>query len=1574
MDRCIICSKFGAGLSQCQDIESWQRLYRAAELRKYQPILELSTSQDEYPTTPVKYHRACRKDFVNQKSLDNLSKSDLTVEGADEAGESTQRRRSVRKHPSTSTSSGVLPDHCVFCKKAKYKAGSKTREKLRSVQEFRADNTVRKSASLHLEQQTNMSSVAEEVIAICAKDLISSEAKYHSSCYTAFTKIAYSSQGAAVVMGDQDSDDGSKLNLVHEAVFSFCDVLISEPRVIEFREIRKVMANEAAKLGFSISQSQYKNLLRVVSNKFPELEFINYQQNKVLVYPSTIKLETLVVENYELQCEPDGNEKTVMGVAKLLHGAIDNHSMEMPWPPDVNDLKPEKVKCYIPEILDTFCTVLISGQSKECDRSKSNRTLRLKNSLAQDIIYAASNGSKRPPKSVLFPAVVKAICNNTEVIKLINQCGHGISYNLIEEIETEYALKAINEQALNRVLIPEECACTAGEVPSVALMVADNIDNLECTVTGAGTSHRVNSILVLKRKAEDIEDEVEGIEEPQQLPGNHVAKRKCRRALSSDIVTREIPDYYGGTRCGPGVLSHIQYLGVSSSYAERTKKLRLQYLVWVEMRKLATHPLLLVPGWTGFNIKIRDQIVVIESTIGYLDTVDSPATDLKTAYEVLCRGCEIKERLKLKAVACVFDQAFYAKAMEVYWKQKAQFQGIVIMMGGFHLLMTLLAIIGSRFGDAGLRDIAIQSEVIAEGSIDSVLNGKHYNRAMRFHKITYEAIARLLLDEFEASLDGEIIADMMKKEKDKLSQLKLNLCQEEYECATASQEIRNWESAFDDYVSNIRENGSDLAKFWLSYLDLCELLFNLIYATRTGSWELYLSCVEEVIPWTFAYNRHHYAKYLVPYIADMRALPEVMPDVYAAFVQGHFSVQMSKNNPFGQNEADKTIENTINRDCKTSGGYIGFSSNFAATQRWVLNNSRRSSYRRVMWEHLSQDHEGSKSVHNDLTPARIKADAEAVTRVVDVLQNVLRNPWDKESELTSLSTGLAATTEIRDDLLQAKSKGQVACKEFVMARCSQNPTCGFFDTLKKMKLKSFKDLQAVTKVRIKDAVLPIRLDRAVFVRMALIGQVRKIDMKTVFSFPLGPLPWALADPYGFPRKTPKASFAVQLEKGIHVTDRYPDNAATIFDGMAVLQKFKPPRGATFSVVAEKLFDFLTSNTSRRVDVVFDIYKDMSIKNAERSKRSSAASQGVTYRNILPGYQVKNWSSLLSVSANKTELVRFLVEEWKQKKYREKLNAKTFYVTSQQDCWKLTAQAASLVPELQSTQEEADTRMLLHAKHAGRCVIQSDDTDVFLLLLGHAHALEKCFLKRGTRNKCRIIDLTLVTHKLKNLTAPGIQAEDVLDSLIGFHALTGCDSVSAFSLKGKWRPLQKVMKNKKFVEAMQDIGKCWTVAGTTFAAIEEFVCSMYGKSGTSVNNLRYELHCAKGGKIEPDALPPCQSSLRLHVSRANYQAAIWRRALQASPEVPPPVGHGWTVDETNHLTFEWLGSKSAPEEVLELLSCTCRRTCVVETCCCLKAGLRCTEMCNVACNNMNDDEELDEIGYENDDDDDDEDHE
>ena len=146
----------------------------------------------------------------------------------------------------------------------------------------------------------------------------------------------------------------------------------------------------------------------------------------------------------------------------------------------------------------------------------------------------------------------------------------------------------------------------------------------------------------------------------------------------------------------------------------------------------------------------------------------------------------IKERLKLKSIVCVFDQAIYAKAVEIIWKKMDQLKACVIMLGIFHLLMMYLRIIGKRFKDAGLRDVLVQSEIVAEDSIERVLTGKMYSRAVRCYKLMYEALMRLLIDTFHSDMEGN--KEKMSTQNEallKINELHQSLKQEKFE------EIRN---------------------------------------------------------------------------------------------------------------------------------------------------------------------------------------------------------------------------------------------------------------------------------------------------------------------------------------------------------------------------------------------------------------------------------------------------------------------------------------------------------------------------------------------------------------------------------------------------------------------------------------------------------------------------------------------------------------------------------------------------------------------------------------------------------------
>ena len=132
------------------------------------------------------------------------------------------------------------------------------------------------------------------------------------------------------------------------------------------------------------------------------------------------------------------------------------------------------------------------------------------------------------------------------------------------------------------------------------------------------------------------------------------------------------------------------------------------YSMWIILRKDGNIPH--IPSWTGFFIDLNKNLTIEKSNIGYLDCLDAPATEMSTIYYMMERSLKIKDLLNLKSIVCVYDQAIYAKVHQIKCKEPEKFKAMFIMMGTFHIILTFLAVIASRFKDAGLRDILIQSK------------------------------------------------------------------------------------------------------------------------------------------------------------------------------------------------------------------------------------------------------------------------------------------------------------------------------------------------------------------------------------------------------------------------------------------------------------------------------------------------------------------------------------------------------------------------------------------------------------------------------------------------------------------------------------------------------------------------------------------------------------------------------------------------------------------------------------------------------------------------------------------------
>ena len=741
-----------------------------------------------------------------------------------------------------------------------------------------------------------------------------------------------------------------------------------------------------------------------------------------------------------------------------------------------------------------------------------------------------------------------------------------------------------------------------------------------------------------------------------------------------------------------------------------------RYLTWILLRKLSNPQV--IPSWTGFNI-LSSENGGNKSYVGFLQCLDAPATELSTVNYILEQCVIIKEQLKLKSIVCVCDQALYAKAAEIKWKEAQKFEQVVLMMGPFHLLMMYLGVIGLRYRDAGLRDVAIQSEILADGSADRALNGKMYNRAVRVHKLFFEALHRILLEKFLEE-QQESIKHLVDEINLSLIDLAKDINGENIDAFEDSDSFRNFVMLFIDFKEKLKGD-SDLAKFWLIYLDMVELLLNTIFSLRSGSWHLYVECMRDIVPWTFAYDRFNYSRYLTAHLGEMLALEENHPFVYNEFCKGNFTIQMSDTKRFARMEADKVIETTINKDMKGRGGIIGFSTNQGCVDRWTINASYRASLRGFLHEALTVKPKNYS--HPDINPARIMKDEASVQSIVDTYLLKFMNPFST-SELISVSTGMIATPKLINDTNNAYQYGAERMASFIEDRLTNDAQKGVFDAIKKLKLSTFASLNKSVHVSVKDKILTVKADRNLFGRIAIISQARNISLKEVFCYPLGPFPLALSGCIGELKKTNKAVLAKEVERGVLHVQTYPPHSCHIFDGMSLVQKARDVNSKTFGELAGNMLSqvlAITKNSSR-VDVVFDVYRPVSIKNAERIRRATSS---IEIRNIVPDHPIKQWNHFLSSSSNKNELIKFLVQYWQQDKCMQRVQKGSvdLYMTCGETCYRIFNGTCTLVTALECTQEEADTRMLLHAKHASSSchsiIIHTPDTDVLVISIAFA---------------------------------------------------------------------------------------------------------------------------------------------------------------------------------------------------------------------------------------------------------------
>jgi len=163
---CIFeCNDSDPQLNSPQDHASWERLLKAAEIRKHPGILKIAATARGTEIPHILYHKRCRSLFVRKRDLDAIEIGKSAKPDEPAASKELNRRQS--SVGVTASSSRVYEPVCIFCMKtSKYLANSNTRESLVQCVELRSDKTVRQAA---------VEKGDSSMIAITSRDLVAAE-------------------------------------------------------------------------------------------------------------------------------------------------------------------------------------------------------------------------------------------------------------------------------------------------------------------------------------------------------------------------------------------------------------------------------------------------------------------------------------------------------------------------------------------------------------------------------------------------------------------------------------------------------------------------------------------------------------------------------------------------------------------------------------------------------------------------------------------------------------------------------------------------------------------------------------------------------------------------------------------------------------------------------------------------------------------------------------------------------------------------------------------------------------------------------------------------------------------------------------------------------------------------------------------------------------------------------------------------------------------------------------------------------------------------------------------------------
>ena len=436
--------------------------------------------------------------------------------------------------------------------------------------------------------------------------------------------------------------------------------------------------------------------------------------------------------------------------------------------------------------------------------------------ICQDILYCSSHGRLKTPKHTGLAMSVHHLTGSKQIIAMLNRLGHCVSYDETQILDTSLASEVMLKSSEYGVVIPS--IIRSGPFIQAA---ADNLDFTEETLDGKHTTH-VTTLVLYQRGH---------FSESVSTTRQKLTSEK-KKSLQNPRAHTEAYTY---SSLGKKPSMKLNNYKLNKEWFKHNHSLHNTTcdmdLAWVLLRLCPTtlfevelNPVheeqeQIVPSWSGFNALVNPSCP-LKHSIGYCPIIEGTPTEYSTVYTVMKTVKKMMESLNQKESIITFDLAIYCKAKEIQMRNESEFENTIVRLGGFHIALNYLAVIGKRYENSGLEELMIESGVYGSCTTEALLKGKSYNRGVRAHKLTMEALLRLQWKSFSKWLSDN--RHLIKTDHSLVSVIRsciqsMNSDQLPHAFPKPCEQVMNLQPLFSQFKEECGQK-SQLFLFWNSYI------------------------------------------------------------------------------------------------------------------------------------------------------------------------------------------------------------------------------------------------------------------------------------------------------------------------------------------------------------------------------------------------------------------------------------------------------------------------------------------------------------------------------------------------------------------------------------------------------------------------------------------------------------------------------------------------------------------------------------------------------------------------------------